>query len=89
MSDSYVQIDPDGSGKKIDTVEATRSDDVDIERQRLAIGDESDPAATVRVSGESGRGEARMTDIAVLSKLGEIHDTLNQIASLLAAILHS
>ena len=40
MADGFVQVAPDSSGKKIDTVELTASGQL-VERQRVALGDAS------------------------------------------------
>ncbi len=49
-TDGVVQIPPDSSGKKIDTSELTRSDGTVVERQRVVLGDATDPNSFVGVS---------------------------------------
>lgn len=49
MADAFVQIAPDGTGKKVDTSEITRADGTIVERQRMVIGDGVDPDGTVRL----------------------------------------
>lgn len=49
MADGYVQVAADGTGKKVDNAELTRADGTVVERQRVAIGDDSDPTKQARV----------------------------------------
>lgn len=49
MADGYVQVAADGAGKKVDNAELTRTDGTVVERQRVAIGDDSDPTKQARV----------------------------------------
>lgn len=55
MADQYVQISPDGSGKKIDTSELTVSGNT-VERQRMVIGDPTSATALANVAdGDTGQ----------------------------------
>ena len=56
MSDGYVQVAPDSTGKKIDNAELTRDDGTVIERQRIVLADDENPRVQVAVGGEPGRG---------------------------------
>lgn len=39
MSDGYVQLPADSTGKKVDTAELTRTDTTVVERQRIVLSD--------------------------------------------------
>ena len=49
MTDNYVQVATDGSGKKIDTSELTVNSQT-VERQRVVIGDPTNPAGLADVT---------------------------------------
>lgn len=48
MSDSYVQVQPDSSGKKVDTSELTVNS-LTVERQRVVLADDADEAGLAPV----------------------------------------
>lgn len=48
-NESYVQIPPDSTGKKIDTSELDWPDGTTVERQRLTIADDANLQAVVEV----------------------------------------
>ena len=50
MTDQYVQLAADGAGKKIDTSELTVNSQT-VERQRVVIGDPTNPAGLADVTG--------------------------------------
>jgi hypothetical protein len=56
MTDSYVQVAPDSTGKKIDNSELTYDDGVIAYRQRTVIASDNDPGAKAEVKGEEGKG---------------------------------
>lgn len=39
MADQFIQLQADGTGKKVETSELTRTDGSLVERQRVALGD--------------------------------------------------
>jgi hypothetical protein len=43
MADGFVELQPDSTGKKVDTSELTRNDGSLVERQRVVIGDDYNP----------------------------------------------
>ena len=49
MSDDAVQVPPDSTGKKVDCSKVTTGAG-DVERQRAAIGDDTDPVAIAKVA---------------------------------------
>ena len=55
MADQYLQVAPDGSGKKIDTSELTVSANV-VERQRVNLSDPTDAAGLVAVKASAVTG---------------------------------
>lgn len=40
--DGFIQVPADSVGKKVDTTEITRTDDVVVERQRVEVRDDDD-----------------------------------------------
>lgn len=48
MSDAYVQINPDSTGKKVDSSELIVSGNT-VERQRLVLADDADPSGKAKV----------------------------------------
>ena len=85
MTDSYVQVATDGSGKKIDNAALTREVPFDgstadtVYRQRVVLGSDEDPSQQVRVSGEAGAAVLHV-DTKIL---GEIHAVLVDIRDML------
>jgi hypothetical protein len=77
MADGKVVVPPDSSGKAIDTSELTRSDGTVVERQRVVIGDPTNPAELVNVT---AIGELSVTEAPLLE---EIRDQLKRVARLL------
>ena len=65
MSDDFVQVSPDSSGKKVDTTVLVRSaldasgNTVSVERQRVSIGSDTDPISVVDVNA-AGEMSVRM-----------------------------
>ena len=85
MTDSYVQVATDGSGKKIDNTTLTREPETQgssgetIYRQRVVIGADDNPRQQVSVSGEAG-------DVALqvdTKTMGEILAVLTEIRDML------
>ena len=66
MADGYVQTAPDSTGKKIDNSELTRADGTVVERQRVVIADDTNPAS-----------QARVNEGYVLVRADEITELLN------------
>jgi hypothetical protein len=101
VTDSYVQVLPDGAGKKVEatpvTIPAgtvitasdgsttTLSADATYFRQVVALGG-SDFGALARVSGEADRGHLIVSGDA-LAHLEAIHETLVEIRTLLTMAL--
>lgn len=54
MSDGYVQVQPDSSGKKVDTSELT-VDSLTVERQRVVLADDADAEGLAPVARDAGR----------------------------------
>jgi len=54
MSDQYIQVTPDSTGKKIDTSEITVNSNT-VERQRVVIGDPTAAESFVTVTGNSAQ----------------------------------
>jgi len=85
MTDSYVQVATDGSGKKIDNASlerepATQGSAGDtVYRQRVVIGSDENPRQQVNVSGEYGYGTLEIN----AKILGEINATLIEIRDML------
>lgn len=52
MSDGYVVVPPDSTGKKIDTSELTKPDTTVVERQRVVLADDTDPNRRAGVTAE-------------------------------------
>ena len=89
MVDGTVTVAPDSTGKRIDTSEITRASGVVIERQRVVIGDPSDPQqASVDVRGEDGKGYM-VIDANVLACLRSVDESLKSIHELLMRFLCS
>ncbi len=74
MTDGKVTVPPDSSGKNIDTSELTRADGTVVERQRVVIGDPTDPTKFVDLSGAG---------LAVAVNFDEVVGQLKRIALLL------
>lgn len=75
--DSYVQVAPDSTGKKIDNSQLTRADGTVVQRQRVVIGDDTDPAQQATVFG--GDVYVRARDLQnvmeqILNELREIKE---------------
>ncbi len=61
MSDAYVQVIPDSTGKKVDTSELTQDSGDVVERQRIAIGDPDLVDLQAAVTSQSfNRGQAAL-----------------------------
>lgn len=56
MTDSFVQLPDDGTGKKLDTRQMTQSGGDVVQRETVAIGDPSDVDAVAPVSATDGLG---------------------------------
>lgn len=101
MSEGYIQVDVDGSGKKVDnaaiTVPAgtvvvgsdgtatTLTADAIYYRQRVVIGDPNSASGGASVTGAAGHG-ALMIDSASLPILESIDKTLQDIRFLITAL---
>lgn len=87
-ADATVQVQPDSTGKKIETSELVRADDAVVERQRVAIGDADDigPRATVR--GETGRGTLKTGDEAILEQLTQLNKNFSELTQILLTFLN-
>lgn len=94
MTDAYVQVAADGSGKKIDNSVVTRepadpawsaTQGDTVYRQRIVIASDDNENQTMSLHGESGR-EALPVDSDTLEK---IHATLEQIKDLLILAIHT
>lgn len=85
MTDSYVQVATDGSGKKIDNTTLTREPETQgssgetIYRQRVVLGSDDNPRQQVSVGGESGDVSLRVDS----KTMGEIHAVLIDIRDML------
>lgn len=87
-TDSHVQVAAEGSGKKIDNAALTRADLTLVQRQRVAVGDPSNPEAPgVGVAGELGRGMT-LGELAVIGLLERIDHRLESIAGMLTLVLN-
>ncbi len=83
--DGNIAVQPDSTGKKVDTSELTRADGVTVvERQRMVNADDTNTSA-------AGLAEVRDRKVQVgsleLRLLHSIDDSLKQIAFLLEATL--
>lgn len=76
--DDYVQIAPDGSGKKMDNAALTRDDGTVVERERVSIGSDENPRLLAQIGNEYGRGSLYIGGEAV-ELLTEINHTLKMI----------
>jgi hypothetical protein len=65
MADGFVGLIPDSSGKKADTAELARPDNSLVERQRMVIGDNTNPNAYLDID-PFVRTQRQMTEIASL-----------------------
>jgi hypothetical protein len=92
MTDAFVQVATDGTGKKIDNAALTRepadpardaTQGDTVYRQRVVIASDDDESQTIKLHGEVGR-EAIPVDSNTLEK---IHATLEQIKDLLELAL--
>ena len=82
MADQVVQINTDGTGKKIDVSEVPVGSNT-VERQRVVIGDDVDGTQRVRVAGLALRvNEATLQDLllSLLFEVQEIKELLMKIA---------
>lgn len=89
MTDAFVQVATDGSGKKIDNSVVTRAP-VDpardatqgdtVYRQRIVLASDDDDRQTLNLSGETGRETVPVNS----ETLEKIHATLERIENLLA-----
>lgn len=83
MSDGFVQVQPDSTGKKVDAGEVTRDDGMVVERQRVVLGDDTDVS-------DSGKAEVRDKKVQVedrtLQILEHMSATLDEINFRLSAI---
>ena len=89
MTDSYVQVATDGSGKKIDNTTLTREPETPgstgetVYRQRVVLGADDNPRQQVAVEGEAGAG-VLMVDSR---QIGEIAALLTEIRDMLRITL--
>jgi hypothetical protein len=86
MSDQFVQVAPDGAGKKIDVTEVTVGGD-QVQRQRVNLSDPTDPdahAAIVRRGDLTGEEHGVVTQTALLADMAE---SLKQMGRLLGGAL--
>ena len=88
MADGYVQVQVDGSGKKIDNAELTRDDGTVVERQRVVIGDDDSPRAHVAVGSEDGRGALVVGD-PLLGVLQSIDHSLKMLVVMIGIELEA
>jgi len=88
VTDGFVQVAPDGAGKKIDNAELTRDDGTVVERQRIVLADDENPRAQVGVTGEAGDAKLEITG-EHLKELHEINQTLRAILTLLCMELQA
>lgn len=84
--DQSVKVQPDSTGKAIDTSEITRSDGTLVERQRVVVSDPDDPNAHAVVNGEAGRGAAQVTSRDILEELRGIRCALDELKVLIKTI---
>lgn len=90
MSDGYIQVQPDSTGKKVDNSELTVGANT-VERQRIVLADSAD-AAGLAVVGRSdpgskdygvsirqvpGGADANMTHELLLQILGKLDDLVS------------
>jgi hypothetical protein len=66
-TDSFVQVNPDSTGKKVDTSEITRLDGTIVERQRIVL---VDPLTSTNV------------EVNVIDKLDDILEALQNLVTL-------
>lgn len=78
MSDGYIQVPPDSTGKRTETTELTRSDGVVVERQRIAIGDGKGEPFFLQVNSQ-GQLVATIDQSEVLTELKRIAFLLEQL----------
>lgn len=93
MTDGYIQVPVDSTGKKVGTVELTRDDLTVIERQEIVVADPTkanDRAAVGRTdpgAGDPGltvRPIANSTDDAILGLLTDIRRELRVLNAMFA-----
>jgi hypothetical protein len=67
LADSFVQVAPDGAGRKVDTSQLVDGANI-VERQRVAIGDDNDPnaMAVVDAGGLSSKDDTLIVLLASL-----------------------
>lgn len=104
MTESYTQIQTDGSGRKIESLPITvpagtyvtntdgtqtkLTSDIVVFRQGMVIADPSNPGQFAEVSGEDGRGKLAVGG-DVVRTLENIHQSLEQILLLLQLTLET
>lgn len=82
-NDGSVQIQPDSTGKKVDTTELIRDDGTTVERQRVVISSDENPKLQALLGGDSGN-----VYLLVNSKgFDEVLESLQEIINLLKIVI--
>jgi hypothetical protein len=79
MADSFVQVAPDGAGKKVDTSQLVDGANT-VERQRVVLGDDNDPngLAGVDAGGLATKDDTLIMLLATMLSRMPVLDTADQ-----------